>query len=122
MRIGCANLRSNREGPAQSDGRQAGHCDIKSLPSKLGPGDDFVWTRRQSEADAGLVIGLDCGGDVERGDLDIFRPMTALPIISAGINGAAYDGVFGHLLPMTVLKDQHCRREFRLSWLLTDSR
>ena len=70
-----------------------------SVQGSLGPGDDFVWTRGQSKADAGLVVGLDCGGDIECGDLDIFRPMTALPIISAGINGAAYDGVFGHLLP-----------------------
>ena len=62
----------------------------------LRPGYDFVGGGRQSEADAGFVIGLNCGREVECRDLDVFRPMTALPIISAGVNRAAHDDIFGH--------------------------
>src|SRR5580700_7642723 len=40
--------------------------------------------------------------------------MTALPIISASVNRAAYDGVFGHLFAMAVFKDQHRWRELLL--------
>ena len=80
---------------------------------RLRSGDDLVWTGGQGEADAGFVIGLNRGRDVERGDLDVFRPVAALPIIPTGVNRAADDGVFGNLLAMAVLEDQYRRGKFR---------
>ena len=90
--------------------------------AKLGSGDDLVWSGGQREFDAGVVIRLDGGRDVERGELNVFRPLAALPVISVGVKSAAYDRVFGHLFAMAVAKDQNGRCEFGLSWLSSDRR
>jgi hypothetical protein len=86
---------------------------------KLGPGNDLVWSGRQDELDAGVVVGLDGGRKVERGELNVLCPMSALPVISAGVKSGAYDRVFGHLFAMAVAEDQDGRW---LSWALSDQR
>jgi len=83
---------------------------------RLGSGDDLVGACRQGEVNTVIVIRLDGRGNIQHGELDVFRPMTALPIISASVDRAAYDRILGHLFAMAVAEDQHRRREF--GWML----
>lgn len=88
--------------------------------AELGPGDDVVRSGRQGELDACVVIRLDGGGEVEHRELNVSRPMAALPVISRGVKCAAYDRVFGGLFAVAVAENQNGWWELGLSWALRD--
>ena len=92
---------------------------LQATSLQLRPGDDLIGSGRQREFDAVVVVSFHRRGDIECRELNAFRPIAAVPIISVGVKSAAYDRVFRHLLTMAVAKDQN-RREFRARSRLWD--
>jgi hypothetical protein len=79
----------------------------------------------QHEFRAALLVGLQGGTGIERGERNVSRPCAVLPVAAADVDHSVRDGIVGNLLAMAVAINQNCRRNLsrrQSGWLLRDRR